>query len=193
MAKTFEEYSKKLKKYFSEKGTQEFFESATKNLGARFIREVKMNTPVGKGVFEIKKNKNGGYRKHTRGKDKDKPMLTKLATGGTLRRGWTTDEENALAGVKVPVKQYIKYKRVAKQGSEYKLVLKNHVKYARYVEYGHRQTPGRYVAVLGKRLKRSWVAGQFPMTKAEMTINKSKKRIVKKAFQKWLEEAIKND
>ena len=32
--------------------------------------------------------------------------------------------------------------------------------YASYVEYGHRQEPGRYVPVLGKRLKKSWVQGR---------------------------------
>jgi hypothetical protein len=28
------------------------------------------------------------------------------------------------------------------------------------VEYGHRQTPGRYVPAIGKRLVASWVEGQ---------------------------------
>lgn len=32
--------------------------------------------------------------------------------------------------------------------------------YARHVEFGHRQQPGRYVPAIGKRLKRSWVPGQ---------------------------------
>ena len=34
------------------------------------------------------------------------------------------------------------------------------VAYAPYVEYGHRQTPGRYVPAIGKRLVKSWVEGQ---------------------------------
>lgn len=32
--------------------------------------------------------------------------------------------------------------------------------YAPHVEYGHRQTPGRYVPAIGKRLKASYVPGQ---------------------------------
>lgn len=32
--------------------------------------------------------------------------------------------------------------------------------YAPHVEYGHRQTPGRYVPKLGKQLKASYVEGQ---------------------------------
>lgn len=38
------------------------------------------------------------------------------------------------------------------------------LEYASYVEYGHRQTPGRYVPAIGKRLKASWVNGRFMMT-----------------------------
>lgn len=34
------------------------------------------------------------------------------------------------------------------------------VKYAPYVEFGHHQTPGRYVPAIGKRLKASWVPPQ---------------------------------
>lgn len=32
--------------------------------------------------------------------------------------------------------------------------------HAPHVEYGHRQTPGRYVPAIGKRLKASYVTGQ---------------------------------
>lgn len=30
-------------------------------------------------------------------------------------------------------------------------------KYGKYLEFGHRQTPGRYVPAIGKRLKADWV------------------------------------
>ena len=36
-------------------------------------------------------------------------------------------------------------------------VIGTNVKYARYVELGHHQEPGRYVPAIKKRLKRSWV------------------------------------
>ena len=32
------------------------------------------------------------------------------------------------------------------------------------MEYGHRQTPGRFIPVLGKKTKAGWVKGQFMMT-----------------------------
>lgn len=49
--------------------------------------------------------------------------------------------------------------------------LQNNKNYASYVEQGHRQTPGRYVPAFGKRLKASWVEGQFFMQKSEQQIN----------------------
>lgn len=41
----------------------------------------------------------------------------------------------------------------------------NPIEYAQYYEYGHRQTPGRYVPQIGKRLKAQFV-GRFPLNKA---------------------------
>lgn len=49
-------------------------------------------------------------------------------------------------------------------GNTYKIEIINPMDYASYVEYGHRQTPGRYVSAIGKRLKASWVNGKFMMT-----------------------------
>lgn len=37
----------------------------------------------------------------------------------------------------------------------------NELGYASWVENGHRQKPGRYVAAIGKRLKAKWVEGAF--------------------------------
>lgn len=65
--------------------------------------------------------------------------------GGTLRRGWQVGQ-------------------VTKKGNLYEIEVYNPVEYAPYVEYGHRQQPGRYVPALGKRLKSSWVEGKFMLT-----------------------------
>ena len=40
------------------------------------------------------------------------------------------------------------------------------IHYAPHVEYGHRQKVGRYVPVLGKRLKASFVQGQYFLRKS---------------------------
>jgi hypothetical protein len=59
------------------------------------------------------------------------------------------------------------------------------------VEYGHRQEPGRFVPALGKRLKKSWVPGQFMMTITENEIKQNANKIVEAKFNKLLKEAFK--
>lgn len=57
------------------------------------------------------------------------------------------------------------------------------IHYAPHVEYGHRQKVGRYVPILGKRLKASFVQGQYFLRKSvEET---------KSEFQKDLKETLK--
>lgn len=65
--------------------------------------------------------------------------------GGTLRANW-------------------KVGSVTKKGSSYLIEVYNPTAYAAFVEYGHRQTPGRFVPAIGKRLKNSWVEGSFMAT-----------------------------
>ena len=65
--------------------------------------------------------------------------------GGTLRDAWMI----------LPIERH---------GDKYTVTIANNTEYASYVEYGHRQTPGRYVPALGKSLKASWVKGRFMMT-----------------------------
>ncbi len=40
------------------------------------------------------------------------------------------------------------------------------------MEYGHRQQVGRYVPMLGVKLKKSWVKGKFMLTTSEKEIKK---------------------
>ena len=75
--------------------------------------------------------------------------------GGTLRRGWTASVDGL---------------SITSAGGTYTIEIVNPVEYASYVEYGHRQTPGRYVPAIGKRLKASWVNGQFFLTLSEQEL-----------------------
>ena len=72
-------------------------------------------------------------------------------TGG-LRRSWTANGPNY-------------------GGSGWTITLINNADYASYVEEGHRQTPGRFVPAIGKRLKASWVHGQFFMKRSLAEVN----------------------
>ena len=71
--------------------------------------------------------------------------------GGTLRDGWTI----------LPIQ---------KQGDAYTITVINNLEYASYVEFGHRQQPGRYVPALGKCLRESWVPGRYMLTISEQEL-----------------------
>ncbi|MGQ5708824.1 HK97 gp10 family phage protein [Lactobacillus sp. PSON] len=71
---------------------------------------------------------------------------TPVDSGG-LRRAWTAEGPSY-------------------GGRAWTIKLINNMEYASFVEEGHRQTPGRYVPAIGKRLVASWVPGQFFMKKS---------------------------
>lgn len=88
--------------------------------------------------------------------------------GGSLRDAWTI----------LPVE---------KHGNTYEITVINNLDYASYVEYGHRQTPGRYVPALGKSLKVSWVKGRFMLTISEQEV----KTLAPELLNDMLYEALK--
>lgn len=88
--------------------------------------------------------------------------------GGSLRDAWTI----------LPIE---------KHGDQYTVTIINNLEYASYVEYGHRQTPGRYVPALGKTLKASWVPGKLMLTISEQEV----KVLVPSILNDMLYEALK--
>lgn len=87
--------------------------------------------------------------------------------GGTLRRGWLNNTANQagkgtgsnVSASEIAARANGMNVERGKRGG-YSVTVTNPVYYASYVEYGHRQTPGRYVPAFGKRLVKSWVEGQ---------------------------------
>ena len=101
--------------------------------------------------------------------------------GGTLRRGWT-------GGKKVNVKSYVNSLPITKIGTNYHIEIINLTEYSSYVEFGHRQEPGRFVPVIGKKLKKGWVKGRFMLTISEMELESQAERIIEKKLIKFLGE-----
>ena len=66
----------------------------------------------------------------------------------------------------------------------------NQTEYAMYVEYGHRQTPGRYVPALGKKLKEGWVPGKFMLTISAEEIQRKSPQIIEKFISQKLGEYL---
>ncbi len=117
---------------------EQFFEQALKGMAGRYLALVIPATPVGKSVSGA----DGTYTHQ----------------GGTLRRGWTGGADAGSFADGLSTETTV---------GGYSITITNPVEYASYVEYGHRQTPGRYVPAIGKRLKASWVEGKFFVKKTE--------------------------
>jgi len=128
-----------------------FCREAANEIAARLLAKVKKRTPVGVApkfdepkTVKVKGASGKTYTMLSRtGAIRDKYWSG--YRGGTLRDAWTI----------LPIE---------KQGDTYIVTVANNTEYASYVEYGHRQTPGRYVPALGKSLKANWVKGRFMLT-----------------------------
>lgn len=146
---------------------ERFAEECIQALAGELLRRVIKRTPVGYyGVTEQRVAKRNS-KNHKKG---EVYYVRKGSAdgknGGNLRRNWRMD--------------------LRKSGTNYIAVISNAVPYAIYVEYGHRQTPGRFVPVLGKRLVKSFVPGKFMLTISEQELNDLAPRILKIKFDEFL-------
>ena len=104
--------------------------------------------------------------------------------GGTLRRGWTAEKQQ-------DVKSYVESLTINQVGDKYTIEVVNPVEYASYVEFGHRQEPGRFVPAIGKRLKKSWVEGKFMLTISSQEVQEAAPAILEQKLKRKLGEVFK--
>lgn len=79
---------------------------------------------------------------------------------------------------------------VVKNGDTYEILICNNKEYASYVEYGHKQKPGRYVPAIGKRLTANWVDGKKMMTKSAAAFEAIIDEIIRKAVEEMFKKAL---
>lgn len=103
--------------------------------------------------------------------------------GGTLRRGWTAEQQQ-------DVVTYVNSLNVTHSGDSFTIEIVNPVEYASYVEFGHRQEPGRFVPAIGKRLKKSWVEGKFMLTISSQEVQEAAPGVLERKLQRKLGEAF---
>lgn len=189
--KELKEFQKKLQQLEDDRA--EFCERCSKALAGRLLAMVIKRTPVGKkpkfdDLFEGEK-----VDKVTGESGKTKTFLTAKGAqyekywdgyiGGTLRRNWTGGKNTGAA-------TYANSLPVYKNGDNYTIVVSNPTKYASYVEFGHRQTPGKYVPAIGKRLKASWVNGKYMLTLSEKDLESMTPAILEKELNKFFAEVF---
>ena len=107
-----------------------------------FAKHVNAEITGGQLKNEVKKSVKNVGETYKRNAEANTPVKT-----GDLRRSWQLNG---------PIFS----------GADISIELRNGKNYASFVENGHRQTPGRYVPAIGKRLKASWVPGQHFLQKA---------------------------
>ena len=76
--------------------------------------------------------------------------------------------------------------KVEKSGNTYTITVADDVPYASYVEFGHRQTPGRYVPAIGKRLKEGFVPGKHMLEISEQELEALAPKILQDKLEKFL-------
>lgn len=160
-----------------EQEREDFNRACIQELAARLLRKVMKRTPVGvapklDGAKSVKLKGSGGKSKTFL--SKNGAIIQKYWSGykgGTLRRGWTVGN-------------------IQKIGDSYQVEVINPTEYASYVEYGHRQTPGRYIPALGKRAKKAWVPGKFMLTISEKEINDIAPKLIEKKLEAKLREVF---
>ena len=107
-----------------------------------FAKHVNAEISGGQLKNEVKKSVKNVGETYKRNAEANTPVKT-----GDLRRSW-------------------QLKGPFFSGTDISVELRNGKNYASFVENGHRQTPGRYVPTIGKKLKASWVPGQHFLQKA---------------------------
>ncbi len=172
-----------------------FVEACAKELAARLLAKVIKRTPVGDYSVEVQVTAKRDSKYHKKGDVYTKRVTPSGKMGGTLRRGWTSKtQEEAEAGKGTPssetVRAFVDSLAVERTGGMVRIEIVNPVLYAAYVEYGHRQEPGRYVPAIGKRLKRGWVPGQFMLTISEQEIRTIAPKVLEAKLKMFLKEHV---
>ncbi|MDE6589392.1 MAG: HK97 gp10 family phage protein [Oscillospiraceae bacterium] len=159
-----------------------FCQDVSKELAARLLALVIPRTPVGDYSKEVTVTVKRDGKHHKKGDTYTKRVTPSGKKGGTLRRGWTANTGDA-AG-------YAAALPVTKTGCEYRIEVINPVSYASYVEFGHRQTPGRYVSAIGKALKVGWVEGKYFLTLSEQDLRSQAPGLIERKLEKQLQEVF---
>lgn len=84
------------------------------------------------------------------------------------------------------LRNHWKIGKIFRQGDMLCVEIINPMDYASFVEWGHKQTPGRYVPQIGKKLVKDWVEGAHMMQISLDRIYAEMPARFNSEFTKWL-------
>lgn len=154
-----------------------FIKQCSKELTARLLRKVVKRTLPRKPF-------NGNRMKYKKGANAGKYKMQSVNIGGTLRRGWTSDTHEEAKNGKgngTVTPERINSLEVKKIGNVYRIEIINPVKYASYVEFGHRT-----------RNHKDWVSGKFMLTMSLDEIQQIAPKLLEKRIAEFLKECFFN-
>lgn len=169
-------------------------EKTAKGLAARLLGSVIRLTPVGKydnnvefdadiPAKHVEFDTRDGRHVEFDTKETTKHVKFTAETGkkgGTLRRGWTSKtHEEAESGGKTETAAYLAALPVHTFDNVYVIELLNPVKYAPYVEYGHRTAN-----------KKGWVPGVHMLEKSMNQLNKQAPKVIERNLNELMKGAL---
>lgn len=179
---------------------EKFMRECVQEIAIETLRRVIKYTPVAKTlrILQDVTDEVGNKIRYKSGpnKGKVKQKSTVIHTGGTLRRGWIakTQSEAESSHHNKPddsaIREYVYKLKIQKMGFTYIVWLINVVEYSAYVEYGHRQMPGRFVPAIGKRLKKSWVEGRHMLQISMKEVEDALPKFLDVKLQEYLNQVF---
>ena len=157
---------------------EEISTAMVKELAARMLDKVTRRTPVGKKP-KLEGPRTERIRALPRGGGRGRSYRVLTRNGAILERYWS-------GYVGGNLRRSWQVGNVVRRGNSFEIEVFNTAEYASYVEYGHRQTPGRYVPALGKRLKNGWVKGRFMLTVSEEEMRVQAPAVIEKRLTEYL-------
>ena len=159
----FAEFNRSLVKLSQSGSLQNFNKQVLKEMGAVYVREAKLNTPVGKRSVKFMQN----------GK-----VQTKYFDSEHTRQSWSVGRYrlNERTG-RIRVFNTSSYASFLNDGHRQEV--------GRFLPWIGQSKGG---VMQGGRLKKSWVDGAYMHEKAEKVVNKNAKRIMEITLKKWVKD-----
>lgn len=159
----FAEFNRSLVKLSQSGNLQKFNKQVVKEMAAVYVREAKLNTPIGKRSVKFMQN---GI------------VQTKYFDSEHTRQSWSVGRYrlNERTG-RIRVFNTSSYASFLNDGHRQEV--------GRFLPWIGQSKGG---VMQGGRLKKSWVDGAYMHEKAEKVVNKNAKRIMEITLKKWIED-----
>lgn len=187
----FEDMRRKLEQLNSPQAKQACLGAATKLLAQVYLGEAIKNTPVG-GAKQFNVDKK--TYKHIRATEVNAKSFTAAKRQGNAAKHIKTGKGGIKRYMVTTASEHMRRSwgagELKRSGKTYAVKVFNSASYASYVNDGHRQKPGRFVPILGKRLVKNYVEGLYITNKAEKKVRKASGKLLSQVISEYLRRGL---